>query len=73
VGRIAPRPVLIVGALDDERIPRRSTSLLYAAAQEPKGIQWFAGRHMLPRDTTLLQAITDSTFAWVSRHLVSRP
>ena len=73
VGRIAPRPVLIVGALDDERIPRRSTALLYAAAREPKGIQWFAGRHMLPRDTTLLQAVTDSTFAWVSRHLVSRP
>ena len=73
VGLIAPRPVLIVGALGDERIPRRSTALLYAAAREPKGIQWFAGRHMLPRDTTLLKAITDSTFAWVSQHLVGRP
>jgi fermentation-respiration switch protein FrsA (DUF1100 family) len=73
VGRIAPRPVLVVGALGDERIPRRSTALLFAAAREPKGLQWFGGRHMLPRDTTLLRAVTDSTFAWVSRHLGSRP
>ncbi len=73
VGRIAPRPVLIVGALGDERIPRRSTALLYAAAGEPKTIEWFGGRHMLPRDTSLLKAVTDSTLAWVSRHLVSAP
>jgi hypothetical protein len=73
VGRIAPRPVLIVGALEDERIPRRSTALLHAAAREPKSLMWFGGRHMLPRDTTLLTAVTDSTFAWLTRHLGSRP
>jgi hypothetical protein len=70
---VAPRPVLVVGALGDERIPRRSTELLFAAAREPKGLQWFGGPHMLPRDTTLLREVTDSTFAWVSRHLVSPP
>jgi hypothetical protein len=73
VGRIAPRPVLVVGALGDQRIPRRSTALLHAAAREPKGLLWFGGRHMLPRDTTLLKAVTDSTFAWVTRHLGSQP
>jgi fermentation-respiration switch protein FrsA (DUF1100 family) len=73
VGRIAPRPVLIVGALDDQRIPRRSTARLYAAAREPKGMQWFGGRHLLPGDTALLQAVTDSTFAWLTRHLGTQP
>jgi hypothetical protein len=73
VGRIAPRPVLVVGALGDERIPHRSTTLLYAAAREPKAMQWFGGRHMLPSDTSLLNAVTDSTLAWVTRHLGSRP
>jgi fermentation-respiration switch protein FrsA (DUF1100 family) len=72
VGLIAPRPVLIIGAPHDERIPRHSTELLYAAAREPKGLQWIGGRHMLPRDTALLKEVTDSTFTWVSRHLRSR-
>ncbi len=73
VGGIAPRPVLIVGAPEDERIPRRSTELLYAAARDPKELRWLGGRHMLPRDTILLRTVTDSTLAWVTRHLVARP
>lgn len=72
VGQVAPRPVLIIGALGDERIPRRSTELLFAAAREPRELQWVGGRHMLPRDTALLRSITDSTLAWVTRHLPSR-
>jgi hypothetical protein len=72
VGQVAPRPVLIIGAAGDERIPRRSTDLLFAAAREPKALQWVEGRHLLPRDTALLRVITDSTLAWVTRHLPSR-
>jgi hypothetical protein len=70
VGQMAPRPVLIIGALGDERIPRRSTELLFASAGEPRELQWVGGRHMLPRDTVLLRSITDSTLAWVTRHLL---
>ncbi len=73
VGGIAPRPLLIVAARDDERIPPRATAALIAAAREPKQVLWVGGRHMLPGDTTLLGLITDSTFAWVSRHLQTRP
>ncbi len=72
VGLVAPRPVLIVGALGDERIPRRSTALLYAAAGEPRTLRWVGGRHMLPSDTALLRSITDSTLAWVTGHLPVR-
>ena len=71
VGLVAPRPVLIIGAAADERIPRRSTELLFTAAGEPKDLRWVGGRHMLPRDTALLRSITDSTLAWVQRHLPS--
>jgi hypothetical protein len=73
VGLIAPRPVLIIGATADQRIPRAATERLFAAAGEPKRLEWFGGPHMLPRDTALLQAVTDSTFAWVTRHLGVRP
>ena len=71
VGQVAPRPVLIIGAAADERIPRRSTELLFTAAGEPRDVLWVGGRHMLPGDTALLRSITDSTLAWVSRHLPS--
>jgi hypothetical protein len=71
VGLVAPRPVLIIGALDDERIPRASTEQLFAAAREPRTLQWVGGRHMLPGDSLLLRSITDSTLAWVTRHLPS--
>lgn len=73
VGGIAPRPLLIVAARNDDRVPARSTAALIAAAREPKRVLWLGGRHLLPRDTLLLRLITDSTFAWVSRHLEGRP
>jgi len=45
VGRIAPRPVLFVNASRDETVPRAATDALFAAAQEPKEIQWFDSGH----------------------------
>ena len=41
VGRIAPRPLLLVGAERDERVPRASAEALYAAAGEPREQLWF--------------------------------
>lgn len=45
---ISPRPVLIVGARNDERTPAGQTELLYAAANEPKLLRWTSGRHIQP-------------------------
>jgi dienelactone hydrolase len=46
--RISPRPVLIIGARDDERTPAGQTELLFAAANEPKLLRWTGGRHIQP-------------------------
>lgn len=46
VGRIAPRPVIMINATEDEMIPRRSVALLWEAAQEPKEQIWLPGQHM---------------------------
>ncbi len=73
VSGIAPRPLLIVAARGDERVPVQATEALIAAAREPKRVLWLGGRHLLPSDTLLLRQITDSTFAWVSGHLGARP
>jgi fermentation-respiration switch protein FrsA (DUF1100 family) len=48
VARIAPRPVVIIGARADERTPAGQTEALYAAAGEPKRLRWTEGLHIEP-------------------------
>ncbi len=45
IGGFAPRPLLFVNATRDETISRRSAEALFAAAGEPKEIQWFDATH----------------------------
>jgi len=46
VARCAPRPVVIVGARDDARLPEEFVEQLYAAAGEPKELIWTEGGHV---------------------------
>ncbi|HSQ29990.1 MAG TPA: hypothetical protein VLN49_09080 [Gemmatimonadaceae bacterium] len=46
VGRIAPRPFMMVNAEGDERLPRSAVDELYAAAREPKELIWMSGIHV---------------------------
>jgi len=48
VAEMSPRPVLIVGARDDERTPVGQTEVLFDAAREPKMLRWTEGRHVEP-------------------------
>jgi len=48
VAMIAPRPVLIVGAREDERTPAGQTELLFDAAGEPKRLRYTEGQHIQP-------------------------
>lgn len=48
VAEVSPRPVVIIGAKNDERTPRQQTEALYAAAGEPKILRWTEGRHVQP-------------------------
>ena len=43
---IAPRPLVMINALDDERIPRHSVERLYRSAGEPKEMIWLPGAHV---------------------------
>ena len=45
LGGFAPRPLLLVNALRDERIPRAAAEALHASAGEPKEIVWFDSGH----------------------------
>jgi dienelactone hydrolase len=48
VGCIAPRPLIVIGAKNDERLPQSMVERLYAAAGEPKELIWTEGGHINP-------------------------
>lgn len=54
VAQIAPRPVLIIGAREDERTPAGQTEALFAAAGEPRRLRWTDGQHVEPDRTDVV-------------------
>jgi hypothetical protein len=59
IARIAPRPVVVVGARDDERLPEAKVMKLYDAAGAPKELVWTEGGHVDPRRPELVRALLD--------------
>jgi len=64
VARIAPRPLLFVGALRDERVPRARADALLGAAREPKEALWFDCGH-----TELPGAALKAIFAFLWKNV----
>ena len=63
VGRVSPRPVVMLNALEDERIPRRSVDALWSAVREPREQIWLPGRHMQGDRPDVLRMLVDSVMA----------
>lgn len=57
VALISPRPVIIVGATDDERMPAGQTEALFAAAGEPKILRWTEGQHVQPNRSDIIESL----------------
>jgi fermentation-respiration switch protein FrsA (DUF1100 family) len=53
VGRISPRPVLMLNGSEDEQVPRANAEMLYAAAGQPKKIIWLDSKHVNTRNIAL--------------------
>lgn len=60
IADVAPRPVVMLNAEDDEKIPRRSVEILFAAAQAPKELVWLPGNHMQGNRPEVLQRLIDA-------------
>jgi hypothetical protein len=67
VARVSPREVIMVNALDDERIPRSAVELLYASAREPKEIHWLPGQHVQRNRREVLTALVDTVMSLAAR------
>ena len=65
VGRISPRPVICINALDDESIPRESALALHRALGEPHEVIWMPGGHVLPKRGETIRQLTDLVFTRV--------
>ena len=57
VPRIAPRAVVVIGAANDERLPRELVERLYHAAAPPRELLWTAGRHIEPERPEVLRQL----------------
>jgi dienelactone hydrolase len=66
VGRIAPRPVICINALDDESIPRESAEALHRALGEPHEVIWMPGGHVLPKRGETIRQLTELVFTRVA-------
>lgn len=61
--RLHPRPVVIINAHDDERLPPEAVAALYRSAREPKEQMWLSGAHVHPDRADLVQAIMSVVLA----------
>ena len=57
--RIAPRPVVIVGAREDKKLPPDLVEQLFEAAEEPKELIWVDGPHVSPSRPESVRRILD--------------
>ncbi|HKH91189.1 MAG TPA: alpha/beta hydrolase [Gemmatimonadaceae bacterium] len=64
VGRIAPRPFVMLNARDDEQMPRAFVERLYESAREPKSIIWVPGGHVRARPD-IVRPLVDTVLARV--------
>ncbi|MCU0619197.1 MAG: hypothetical protein MUF40_04740 [Gemmatimonadaceae bacterium] len=46
IAAVAPRPVVMLNATEDEKLPRATVETLYDAAGAPKRLVWMPGRHV---------------------------
>jgi dienelactone hydrolase len=64
VGRIAPRPLLLINGTLDELVPRASAEKLRQAAGEPVRQIWLPHGHLMPDDFALMRELADSTLSY---------
>lgn len=67
VGRISPRPVLMINGDADSIVPPESNKALHAAAKEPKKVVWYKGDHMPSREEE--QKLVGVVLEWLAANL----
>ena len=67
VGRISPRPVIIINAREDRSFPVTSIAALHKAVNEPYEIIWTEGEHIMPSRMEIVETISSLVLERVAR------
>lgn len=65
VGRISPRPFIMINAADDERLPKEAVHSLFRAAKEPKELIRLPGPHVTS-DAKVLRPLVDMVMSRIT-------
>jgi len=57
VGKVSPRPVVMINAADDERLPHDAIVALHESARPPKEVIWLPGQHVQSNRRDVVQAL----------------
>lgn len=63
VGKVAPRPLLLINGLYDGMVPRRSALRLAELAHPPVRQIWLPHDHLMPEDVEVMRELADSTLS----------
>jgi hypothetical protein len=70
VPEVSPRQVIMINALEDERIPRPLVDKLFTSAREPKEQYWLPGQHMQRNRREILTALVDTVMSLARRDTI---
>jgi hypothetical protein len=59
VGKISPRPVVVINSHNDDSFPSASVAKLHAALREPYTVQWLESEHVTPGRTEVVKQISN--------------
>lgn len=61
--QVAPRPVIMINASNDERLPRPAIETLHASAREPKEVIWLPGLHVQSNREDVIRGLVETVLA----------
>ncbi len=63
VGKVAPRPILVINGNDDDDIPREAVLALHDSLEDPHEIMWVDGGHIHPKRPETISRVIDLMFS----------
>jgi len=66
VGRISPRPVIVINSRNDPSFPPSSVAALHAALRKPYELEWLEGKHVTPGRKEVLRQLSERVLTRVA-------
>ena len=73
VGKISPRPVVVISSRGDAAYPPASVAKLHASLREPYELQWLTGEHITPGREEVLQQLNEQVIKRIAVHNDTEP